>query len=300
MSNTLNFVTRNACPLCRNSQTTCLYDCDFGEGLTYEFILSFYRGRIPREAVAGRRYRIMHCAVCDFCYQQNILDEYSMEIFYDRLISDEESLTKREEAGHRYFHRLLESAKVIGTLVPSAQPRRVRVLDFGMGWGHWAIAAKALGYNVYGAELSEKRIAFAKMHGIPVIDVTAPEYAHTFDFINTDQVMEHVADPTAITSILARLLKPGGVLKIFVPDGARTAKEVMRSGWRPCKDAIQPLEHINAFTFKSLNRLVKSFGLQPVAVTDFKNPVWFAKAVRNRVLSPRRPSWFFRAGLSRT
>ena len=39
-----------------------------------------------------------------------------------------------------------------------------------MGWGHWSIAAKACGFNIYGAELSESRKSFAEKNGINVID----------------------------------------------------------------------------------------------------------------------------------
>ena len=39
-----------------------------------------------------------------------------------------------------------------------------------------------------------------------------------YDFINTEQVLEHVVDPYSVINLLASLLKDNGILKISVPN----------------------------------------------------------------------------------
>ena len=40
--------------------------------------------------------------------------------------------------------------------------RRLRFLDYGMGWGNWAAMAQAFGVDVFGVELSPVKAAFAE------------------------------------------------------------------------------------------------------------------------------------------
>ena len=132
-----------------------------------------------------------------------------------------------------------------------------------MGWGHYCIASKALGFNVYGAELSQKRIDFAKTHGIKVIEDISLIKNNFFQFINTDQVIEHVSDPGAIIKDLKRILHDDGILKIAVPNSKKSLKTLGKTNWKPSKDALHPLEHINCFTNKTLLKLAENNGFIP-------------------------------------
>ena len=80
------------------------------------------------------------------------------------------SLAKRETASAKYFNHLLTDSYTPIGIFHNRKPREIKVLDFGMGWGHWAIAGVANGLNVVGAELSETRIQFAKSKGIKILN----------------------------------------------------------------------------------------------------------------------------------
>lgn len=68
---------------------------------------------------------------------------------------------------------------------------RLKVLDFGMGWGGWCRMANAFGHESYGMKLSEKRIEYATKHGVRLVQwQDLPD--HDFDFINCKQVFEHI------------------------------------------------------------------------------------------------------------
>lgn len=145
----------------------------------------------------------------------------------------------------------------------------MRTLDYGTGWALWPRISAKLGCLSFGADLSASRQAFARQHGVQV--VSDDEIAeHQFDFINAEQVFEHVPDPLALAMRLGAALAPNGILKISVPSGEGVERVIARLGTmdRAVKPrdimAIHPLEHINCFRQRSLERLAEKCGLSPV------------------------------------
>jgi SAM-dependent methyltransferase len=289
---TYSYEVRNTCPACDCPESEILFEEPFGEGNVFDFILRYYGGRISREKLGSGTYRIARCTGCGLLYQAEVLDEQSLTEFYEMGVSADESLAKREAAAPSYFAAIVNSAAKPLRLTPKPVARDVRVLDFGMGWGHWAIAANALGCSVWGAELSDERRRFAESHGVVVVDPFTGEFDGHFDFINTDQVFEHLTHPLQIGEQLVGLLRPGGVLKIFVPDADSTLRQIRAGKWRPSKDALHPLEHVNGFNRRSLERFAGRFGLAPVGVGEVFDGLRRLKytVARDRLGA----SWYFR------
>jgi len=104
-------------------------------------------------------------------------------------------------------------------------------------------------------------------------------------------LLEHVADPWETCLGLSRALVPGGILKISVPDGRAAERiisrlksapsEVTDAEWMP----IQPLEHVNCFTSRSIDQLARRAGLAVVFPTVMQRYVFLTKASA----IPRRP-----------
>src|SRR5262249_3118040 len=111
---------------------------------------------------------------------------------------------------------------------------------------------KDLGCKSHGYDLSQERFAFAQSYGI------IADLEDRFHFINTEQVLEHVTEPSALVADLASRLRPQGILKISVPSnhGLKATFERLAAGQaRVPRDEImplQPLEHVNCFTAKGL------------------------------------------------
>ncbi|MFA6529243.1 MAG: class I SAM-dependent methyltransferase, partial [Candidatus Gracilibacteria bacterium] len=199
------------------------------------------------------------CRNCGFVWQKYILDEDLMSELYDKWISPECSLKKQENLEDLMHSYTGECRTVIKML--SKSPNRLAMLDFGMGWGNWCLAAKRLGCNVTGYEISEERTQYARKHGIDVVNNLDDIKNLEFDFINCEQVMEHIPNPLATLKILAAKLKDNGILRISVPNGAKIEKELKNDCWKASKNAIHPLEHINCFEHKTLKRLAESASL---------------------------------------
>lgn len=90
-----------------------------------------------------------------------------------------------------------------------------RILDFGCGSGACVMEYRKAGIDAYGCDIiiEEKdphlRPVERGSNKIPFED-------NSFDFVYSDQVMEHVQDHASVLAEISRVLKPGGVsLHIF-------------------------------------------------------------------------------------
>ena len=101
---------------------------------------------------------------------------------------------------------------------------------------------KALGcVNLYGIELSELRIKYAKDNfGIESFKSLDKSDDGAVDFIISNQSLEYILNLRDTLDLIESKLSPEGVVYIAVPDGSK--KKTFLS-----KGAFQPLEHINSF-----------------------------------------------------
>lgn len=216
-----------------------------------------------------------------------------MELLYSQWIEASSSLHKRESAGHAYFSRLSRSVKRLQHLFASRAPRSVKVLDFGMGWGHWAVSALGAGFSCDGVEISRERRVWAKARGVRSFGSLRGLRRGEYDFVNADQVFEHLADPLGVLKDLVRVMAPGGYIRISVPNPMRELIQIRLGRWTPRKGAFHPLEHLNAFGYRSISVLAKRAGLVPVTLRHSLAHPRLIPSILARCLL-RRPSGLFR------
>ncbi|MDQ7034655.1 MAG: class I SAM-dependent methyltransferase [Anaerolineae bacterium] len=219
------------------------------------------QGRLPIEELRDGQYEVVQCEKCGFIWQPNILSDDYMAKLYEEWILPEES---RTSFTHSSLHRRQQFARQVWRLAshfPERKPHEISILDFGMGWGEWVLMAKAHGFDVCGLEISSSRLKHAQENNIPTI--TKLETGYTFDIIFANQVLEHVPNPFEVFQQIASHLKPGGIACISVPNGDAITREIHNPDWQPGRKAIavQPLEHINCFTYKTLMALGRRVGL---------------------------------------
>lgn len=272
---------RDSCPACGGSDHVTLLEAPYSDQQVFDFLCAYYRHagvESVRNQLGDGTLAILECAVCGLMYQRDIPNQDFMQEIYARWVIEGDELAptaKPLDVEHYAYlasevlHLLTEQRLIVGS------ERRLRVLDFGMGWSTWLQFARSFGATVYGADLSEPKIAFARSLGIPVLSL-AEISAMRFDLICTEQVFEHVPHPASLLETLAASLAPSGYLKISVPPG-RTVKALL-SRWR-WKDAItrqdelmpvQPLEHINCFTSRSLDAFAARHGLERAPISPWR------------------------------
>ena len=268
-SSTLAFMRREHCPICCSSEVCVLFESGFGEGPVGDFMRRYYGCDVS--TLPDGRYELMRCLNCSLVYQGWVGNFHLLDELYSVWINDG-SHPEQDEQYKAFMRHPLEYRDAHEILTLAAFLDRpvngLVTLDFGMGWAMWARVAQLLGCDSYGAELSRSRVQYARAHGIEVL---RPDDlpSERFDFVNTEQVMEHIPDVRNTAERLVRSLKPGGILKVSVPSGERVDRIVgkLQQG-RGLTNAefvpIQPLEHVNSFTARSLSALAAQLGLRQV------------------------------------
>jgi 2-polyprenyl-3-methyl-5-hydroxy-6-metoxy-1,4-benzoquinol methylase len=96
------------------------------------------------------------------------------------------------------------------------------VLEVGSGLGYLTYALHAAGYGVRGLELSAQAVEAARARfgdHFTVHDISRADAAiDGADVVIMTEVLEHVADPAALLSAVARLLRPGGSALVTTPN----------------------------------------------------------------------------------
>lgn len=264
---------REACPACRSTQVQTIYTCKYLESPVKDYLESFYAptGGIEFEYLAEAEFILQKCYTCGLVFQRDIPNDFLMQKLYEEWLDPQKILeiSARRDNISKLLLQTQEILMVIAIL--GVLPSKLTFLDFGMGWGHWCRIAQNYGCEVYGTELSVSRIAHARAHGISVLawdDI--PHYR--FDFINTEQVFEHLAAPLDTLQHLQRSLKPDGLIKISVPYGGDIRRRLQVGDWAAPKrsrnslNPIAPLEHINCFSRTALIKMAAIAGLAPVYI----------------------------------
>ena len=253
--NAIGFIRRQACPLCGDtSSSSALVTHQMDAPPIADYLTRYYSGRVDVAALAGGEYALLRCADCGGMYQRDILNDAGMATLYEEWIAPEGSLYKKETASLAVRVGLARQCVQVIRAV-NRPPHEVRVLDFGMGWGAWLLMARAFGMTAHGLELSQRRIAYAEAQGLTVVGLDALEN-QTYDFIMAEQVFEHLPEPLAALKSCYAALRPGGWLRIAVPNGATFAA----ANWQPDYMPSIPLEHINMFTPTSLSAFAERGG----------------------------------------
>lgn len=277
---------RQACPACESRRLSTLIDLPYGQPVIRDYLSRQYEGRADAAAIGDARYRLCRCDECGLGFQAEVPAGPLLSDLYDRWIPPTERDRLRRE---RSLDDVRGLAEEIDLLVQRAGKPAcdIKVLDFGLGWSEWARMALAFGCEVWGCELSAERIAHARACGISIIDLDAVRTMR-FDFINTEQVFEHLTHPREVLAILSQALAPAGVLKINVPDARRSLRRAaddasMVSIAHQDIGPIAPLEHVNSFEHASLVAFGRRFGLEPSAP-----PIRQLYNASSGWLSPRR------------
>ena len=143
--------------------------------------------------------------------------------------------------------------------------RHLKLLDVGCGYGFFTCAARDAGFDVTALEMSEHEATVALgITGIEPIRSSFEEYdtTKTFDAVLMSQVLEHALSPSEWVAKAHRLLAPGGILAIAVPNFGGVFRRLL--GVRDFM--IIPPAHLNYFDPNSLTQMLVRHGFTDVRV----------------------------------
>ena len=152
-----------------------------------------------------------------------------------------------------------------------------RMLDVGCAGGYLLAAARAEGWRPVGVDLSHAAcVAAREATGGAIVQGEAaalPVRAGTLDAVTLVNVLDHTTRPQAVVREAARVLRPGGLLILRVPNGAFHAPWIALLGrlgplvrWR--RWDTYPILHVFAFGPTALRRLVEAGGFDAVATRN--------------------------------
>jgi 2-polyprenyl-6-hydroxyphenyl methylase / 3-demethylubiquinone-9 3-methyltransferase len=113
-------------------------------------------------------------------------------------------------------------------LPPADRPGAVLV-DLACGGGLMAPHVARLGYRHVGVDIGLPGLRLAREHGVTVVRgsvLAVPLGDGCADVVLAGEILEHVAEPTAVIAEAARLLRPGGTLVIDSIAGTRVARPI--------------------------------------------------------------------------
>lgn len=275
------FDRREACPVCGGGEGRPFYSAPMTAEPVSGFIASQYdaQGDIDWIRLEGTDYTLMSCPTCDLVYQLNAPNDRLLGHIYSEMIQPAylEKL-ERERLTLDNFDRIAGELSVLFRAT-GKHPSDVRFLDYGFGYGRWARVARALGASVLATEICEEKKAAARAIGVEVIPDEQVDDMR-FDIVHTEQVFEHLVEPGREFRRLAAVTD--GIIKVSVPRGgpierllssrglprvspferAQSGKVWTRADFASA--AVQPLEHLNAYSLRTMRWLAAANGLKIV------------------------------------
>jgi SAM-dependent methyltransferase len=141
-----------------------------------------------------------------------------------------------------------------------------RLLDVGCGTGDLAAIFSRRGWSAAGIEPSATAVEHARAIGVEAVAGTladAPWKDGEFDAILFNHSLEHIDEPADALAEAARLLRPGGLLAIAVPNFGSWHRRLFGSAWFQ----LDLPRHLQHFDRDSLSALVEAAGLRPVEIS---------------------------------
>ena len=169
----------------------------------------------------------------------------------------------------KYRSKFLSEPKVSKVLkFVKRKNKLTKWLDLGCGNGEFLLAAKKRGIKVYGFDLNQRDIKYAKKNGINAHRSNFQEFysyakskKQKFDIASATGYFDMIENPVDEMHKLNKLLNKGALLMIDLPDFNSVTHGMIRSF------PNESIRHLNAcqissFTFKSLSYLLKKNGFK--------------------------------------
>ena len=150
-----------------------------------------------------------------------------------------------------------------GQVLRRLKQKNPKVLDIGCGRGLLLRAFQQNGCDVTGTEFSDGACRFARdVLKLPVRvglldELKFPE--NSFDVVVMWHVLEHISDPRPMVAEVARILRPGGIFLVAVPNFGSPEARLTKSGWFH----LDCPRHLSHHTRESLSLILDKAGLQP-------------------------------------
>ncbi len=206
-------------------------------------------------------FHLVECVECGLVYQNPQLTLKELAPYYPvNYLPYSESNGQEKSTIQKLSNNHLENRRV--KLISKHRDQIGKVLDIGCSTGTFLNQMRQNGWDAYGVETSLHASEYARTHF--GLDVTTSTLGETdfpdefFDVVTMWDVLEHVNDPKETLRQIARILKPGGLLLVSVPNPESMGAKVFRDVWvgwdRP--------RHLHIFSPKVIKKYLNATGFK--------------------------------------
>lgn len=216
----------------------------------------------------GERFRLVTCSNCGHIYQNPRPTPAAIGAYYpNNYISFPKAIEDETKPWKRFDRRVGQRRRALA--LHRACGRSGRVLDIGCATGMFLDGMRRLGWETQGIEPSETAAAYARERmGLDVVtglleDTHFPDAS--FDAVTMWDVLEHVHEPRAVLQEIARLLQPGGVLLLSLPNPDSLEARLIGRHWL----GWDLPRHLNLFRPLQLREHLAHVGLHVSQICSF-------------------------------
>jgi SAM-dependent methyltransferase len=220
-----------------------------------------WNGHVGPVIDAKNGFDIIDCEICGYKHATPVPTEQQLEAIYrNEYYTDEKPLYIEHFKQDLDWWNIAYSDRY-DTFEKMLGAGRRRLLDIGSGPGYFLLHGQQRGWDVTGIEPSRRAAEHARSLGVEVIeeflDEALADRLGQFDVVHMSEVLEHIPDPQALLRIAHRLLKPGGVLCVVVPNDYSPFQRALRKTSDIDPWWVAPPHHLNYFDFDSIEQLLR-------------------------------------------
>ncbi len=264
----------NICPICNSNQCKIK-----GSSKTNSISVNFI----------DKKYKVVQCTNCHSYFvspQIDFNDEQWSKLYGSEYFANQSKWLIRQRAkelNKRFIKAEYFLSKKTG----------IKFLDIGAGEGKTLIEGENRGWEVTGIDIVDNRIAMAKTDKIKFIKRKFLECEFTenhFDFRYVDSVLEHILNPIEYLLRIRRILKPGGIVYIGIPNEDSLFNDIRQImfnlvGKKEISAKIKPFDspyHVIGFYLNSLTFLIKKLDLEIKYIRNFGRKFDFLSFTPNK------------------
>jgi 2-polyprenyl-3-methyl-5-hydroxy-6-metoxy-1,4-benzoquinol methylase len=243
-------------------------------------------------------FQLTRCKSCDLIRTEPMFDNNELEKYYSlpyygsgktKFIGIAETLT--------YVFNYIRASSILSHLhnrqefPANASPR---ILDIGCGRGNLLKTLKGMGCDCYGVERMEFPISDYSqdihIYKEKLEDIIFAE--RFFDAVVIWHVLEHLDNPIQIVQEAVRILRPGGILAVAVPNFGSFQARIFRGSWFH----LDLPRHRYHFTSETLLRCLSKNGFRTISQHTFsieQNPFGFIQSFFNKIMPFKEPNRFY-------
>jgi len=257
-----------------------------------------YKSDILKATMTGKEHLLSYsrCNGCEMVYCENEWDEKILTEVYLNVIDHNKSLKKVYSIDKRLrlthlWGNILRVLKLSGI----SNINGLKIIDYGSGWGDLLNTIGGYGVKVVGYDTDSIKVKHARSNSNDIVNnINELKAFGKVDVIILKSVLEHIQDVNEVLTICNDILKTGGLLVIEVMDYRSRyldlSKKKLSRGLPATTKNLNPIEHVNVFSYNSIMNYIKSFNYT-VFATDLSLRFTNLPGIKNKIIMITITNW---------